>query len=199
MADDTTTDKANASDTAKDAPQGASAAKNEPPVNMTDEPISLSQGQASQTVSTDEANAKRGAALEGEPLASDAPVITGSEPKPWAGDTGEPAPDNTFYAATPSAEVPASVLPDDAPAGWVRDIDGSLWDSATIGGLTVEAEVAGRYFVRAYTPHGLKTLSIHTADRQLASDYLEDIALTIGKAKGFDETASTSKRKKDTK
>ena len=199
MADDTTTDKPNAPVTPANAPQGASAVKSEPAVNMTEEPISLSQGQASQTISTDEANTKRGAALEGEPLAADPSALTSPAPPPWAVDTDEPASDNTFYAAVPSAGTPASVLPDDAPAGWVRDIDGSLWDAATVGGLAVEAEVAGRYFVRAYTPHGLKTLSIHTADRQLASDYLEDIALTIGKAKGFDETAASGKRKKDTK
>ena len=153
---------------------------------MTDQPIVLSPAQATQTLSTDAENARRGAAKEGQPLLTP-PVQAGLVPRRWGVDTGEAAPDNTFYAKSFVPDDADSVIPKDAPIGWIRDTDGHLWDAVSVGGLTVEAEGAGRYFVRAYSPHGLKTLSIHTADRARAEAHLEHIALHLSEAKGLIE------------
>ena len=215
MADETTDPKetteeavvaSDASEKPSDAPQGASGpeggslpadadkaakteakteAKPEPPINMTEEPIAITQAQATQTVSTDAANEKNGAALEGAVLDSPPPVVLGSAPKTWGADgTGENAVDNTFYYKAPVYNA-GSIIPSSAPAGWVRDTDGSLWDAKSITGLTIESEGAGRYFVRAHTASGLKTLSIHTAHRSLAEAHLESAAYRIAGAKGF--------------
>jgi len=152
--------------------------------NLTSEPITLTQAQASQLQSTDALNAARGAAAEGRANTAEAvpPAFT---PRRFGADTGEAEPDNTFYAKVFEAESATSQIPGTAPNGWLRDTDGGLWDVHSITGLAIEAADAGRYYVKAHTPSGLKTLSSHTAERVRAERHLEHLALHISESRGL--------------
>jgi len=157
----------------------------EPVTRPWDEQNPPTQAPNTPDLPSDEANDERGAPREGQPVSE--PVKSAFAPHRWGGDSGESAPDNTFYAATPNTAEASSVIPDSAPNGWLRDTDGGLWDVHSINGLAIEAGGDNRYHVKAHTPSGLKTLSSHTQERERAERHLEHIALHISEARGLIE------------
>ena len=140
-----------------------------------------------QETNTDEINLATGALLEGE-LPSYSPMMPSFIPD-MASDDDVPVREIAiFEAAVPVEEPPSSFIPAAAPVGWVRDISGNLWAHEHMSGLHIfyeQNDSTPRFQVIGHTAQGEKVFSTHVQDIELARSHMEQLALEISLANGY--------------